>query len=124
MCVPLQNRTLQGGHHDKIYSFFEDNDICKYLDDVDFKALIGTLNRYRGTTNDDEILEFVDLVNGFIGVSGWNSLQKIGRGRFLELCNQLHILDGEDEDDRPKASYHQLCFHFGQIGFDYIELNE
>ncbi len=124
MRVPLEKRTLRGGHHDKIYQFFEEHKICKYIKDEDFLSFIRNLTKYKGVSQGDELKEFVDLVHEFIQVRGWeNDLRSIGYGRFLTFCNELHLLDDSDPMDRPEGSYHQLCYHLGQIVFDYIELN-
>ena len=94
------------------------------MKDEDFIALINSLREYRESslTNEDRFYEFVDLVRDHIQYSGWEAeLKPIGKGRFLEICNNYHKFDKVKPKDRPEAAYHQLCHCLGHIVFDYID---
>jgi len=125
MCVPLENRTLRGGLHDKIYAFFEKYGFCtKYVQDSRFLKYMSYQTTYKATPEDDKIkfAQMVESVDWFIEVSEWRKeLRMLASVEFMALLDDLHAFDDIESYEKGPVAYHQMCYHLGMIMFDYMD---
>ena len=126
MCVPLEQRTLQGGLHDAIYILFEKHEFCeKFVKDGKFITYMGHQIIYRTTPDSDRerFGQMVEGVNWFVEVAEWKKeIGSVANDELLNLLEKHNAFVGVESFEKGPTSYHQLCYHLGMITFDYMEL--
>jgi len=125
MCIPIEDRTLQGDIHDAIYVIFEAKGFCdKYVKDEQFLKYMSHQTVYRATPDDnkEEFAKMVEGIDWFIEVAEWRKeLAMLANDKLLDLFEQRNAFTDVESFEKGPTSYHQLCYHLGMITFDYME---
>lgn len=131
MCIDMQHRSLKGGVYDKMYEYFEKNNMCKkYVENTDFqdwmrgwdkKGDLGT----RAVKDQKAFEELVESVETFVDNYNWKKdLDKLVVTGTFQLLQEHGFLDGVENFRTFKVCEAMLYLHLGMIVLDRIRLTK
>jgi len=127
MCVDIRHRSLRGREHDKMYEYFEKNNLCKqYVGNIDFQKWTQGQNgnlRNRAVKDEKAFSELVESVETFVHSYDWRKdLEKHAVSGVFQLLQTEGVLDRVENFRKFRVCMSLLYFHLGMIVLDQIQL--
>lgn len=127
MCIDMEYRSLKGGYHEKIYEYFEKNNLCKkYVENTCFQNYLQGQKadlRSRAITNKEGYSELVEAVERFVeDYEDWSKeLRTHSVSGIFRILQEEGVLKGVEDFRKLPVCKGKLYFHLGIIVLDRIE---
>jgi len=126
MCIDMQRRSLRGRVHDRMYEYFEENDLCtRFVQNTDFQKWMrgqdpeGDL-RAKAMTDADAYEQLVVSVETFVEKYGWEpELEKHCVSGVFQLLQEQGFLDKVERFRTFKVCRAALYYHLGMMVLDH-----
>lgn len=119
MCIPEKKRSLRGYIHDEICTYFNENNLCKYVLDADFLQWMIKQDGKLRAKFEKRFIDIVTIVEEFANARNWQKkLATHAVGGFFEILRNHGCLDEVSNDRVFLTVKAHLYFYIGILSLD------